>query len=131
MSQAKTLLADWLVQACETRGLSWAEASRRAGLSQGAISAVVRGTQPGLAICKGFAAFFNVPLEDVLGMAGHLTPARTAMCSLELIALIRQVEGLPLAIAAGRDQGLARRAGRRSGGARAFRPLISLNQLST
>jgi phosphate-selective porin OprO/OprP len=35
MSQAQTPLVDWLIQACETRGLSWAEASRRAGLRQG------------------------------------------------------------------------------------------------
>ena len=84
------------MQACEAHGLSWAEASRRAGLSQGAISAIVRGTQPGLAICKGFAAFFSVPLDDVLQMAGHMMPARTAMCSPEMIVLIQQVEGLPL-----------------------------------
>ncbi len=95
MSQPKTPLADWLCQACEARGLSWAEASRRAGLSQGAISAVVRGTQPGLEICKGFAAFFNVPLEDVLGMAGHLTPARPEPYAPEMVALVREVERLP------------------------------------
>jgi hypothetical protein len=29
-------------------------------------------------------------------MAGHLTPARPAMCSPEMIALIQQVEGLSL-----------------------------------
>ena len=74
MSQSQTPLVAWLTQACEARGLSWAEASRRAGLSQGTISAIVRGTQPGLEICKGLAGFFGVPLEDVLRMAGRMTP---------------------------------------------------------
>ena len=41
MSESQTPLVAWLIQACETRGLSWAEASRRAGLSQGTISAIV------------------------------------------------------------------------------------------
>jgi hypothetical protein len=96
MSQSHTPLADWLIEACETRGLSWAEASRQAGLYQGAISAIVRGTQPGLEICKGLAAFFGVPLEDVLSMAGHLTPNRTRTWPPELLALVQEVERLPL-----------------------------------
>jgi hypothetical protein len=45
MSHPQMPLADWLIQACDPRGLSWAEASRRAGLYQGAISATVRGLQ--------------------------------------------------------------------------------------
>ena len=69
MSQSQAPLVARLTQACETRGLSWAEASRRGGLSQGTISAIVRGTQPGLDICKGLAGFFGVPLEDGLRMA--------------------------------------------------------------
>ncbi len=95
MAQSHTPLADWLVEACETRGLSWAEASRRAGLYQGAISATVRGTQPGLEICKGLAAFFGVPLEDVLRMAGHLDPVEEPAWPPELVALVREVERLP------------------------------------
>lgn len=95
MSQSHTPLADWLIEACETRGLSWAEASRRAGLYQGAISAIVRGTQPGLEICKGLAAFFGVPLEDVLRMAGHLNPADAPTWPPELVALVHEVERLP------------------------------------
>ena len=96
MSQPQTPLAAWLIRACAARNLSWAEGSRRAGLSQGAISAIVRGTQPGLEICKGLAAYFGVPLEDVLQMAGHLTPTRPLPCSPELSALERDVERLPL-----------------------------------
>jgi transcriptional regulator with XRE-family HTH domain len=95
MSQSQTPLVDWLIQACETRGLSWAEASRRAGLSQGTISAIVRGTQPGLEICKGLAGFFGVPLEDVLRMAGHMTPVPAPPWPPELVALVREVEDLP------------------------------------
>jgi len=95
MSDSQTPLVTWLIQACETRGLSWAEASRRAGLSQGTISATVRGKQPGLEICKGLAAFFGVPLEDVLRMAGHMTPASSPAWPPELAALVREVEDLP------------------------------------
>ncbi len=95
MSQSKSLLAEWLIQACEARNLSWAEASRRAGLSQGAISAIVRGVQPGLEICKALAAFFGVPPEEVLRMAGHLAPARGEAWPPELVALVQEVERLP------------------------------------
>jgi|GEM_PF-1089414 len=96
MSQPQTPLADWLIQACAARDLSWAEGSRRAGLSQGTISAIVRGTQPGLEICKRLATYFGIPLEDMLQMAGHLTPTRPMPCSPELRALVRDVERLPL-----------------------------------
>ncbi len=95
MSQSHTPLAQWLIEACRARDLSWAEASRRSGLSQGTISAIVRGTQPGLEICKGLAGFFGVPLEDVLQMAGHMTPAPSPAWPPELVALAREVEELP------------------------------------
>lgn len=95
MSQSHTPLAQWLIDACRERDLSWAEASRRSGLSQGTISAIVRGTQPGLEICKGLAGFFGVPLEDVLQMAGHMTPAPSPAWPPELVALVREVESLP------------------------------------
>lgn len=95
MSESQTPLVAWLIQACETRGLSWAEASRRAGLSQGTISAIVRGTQPGLEICKGLAGFFGVPLEDVLRLAGHMLPTPSPAWPPELVALVREVENLP------------------------------------
>jgi len=96
MSQSHTPLAQWLIDACRERDLSWAEASRRSGLSQGTISAIVRGTQPGLEICKGLAGFFGVPLEDVLRMAGHLDPVEEPAWAPELVALVREAEHLPL-----------------------------------
>lgn len=95
MPKPQTPLADWLIEACDVRGLSWAEASRGTGLYQGAISATVRGTQPGLEICKGLAAFFGVPLEDVLRMAGHLDPVEEPAWPPELVALVREAEHLP------------------------------------
>ena len=64
-------------------------------MSQGTISAIVRGTQPGLEICKGLAGFFGVPLEDVLRMAGHMTPAPVPPWPPEMGALVREVEDLP------------------------------------
>jgi transcriptional regulator with XRE-family HTH domain len=95
MFRSNTQLAGWLIQACEARNLSWAEASRRAGLSQGAISAIVRGTQPGLESCKALASFFGVPAEEVLRMAGHLAPVRGQAWPPELVALVEEVERLP------------------------------------
>lgn len=95
LDQPPTPVATWLIEACAARDLSWAEASRRAGLYQGAISAIVRGMQPGLAVCKGLAGFFGAPLEDVLQLAGHLTPTHPAPCSPELSGLVRDMERLP------------------------------------
>jgi hypothetical protein len=56
----------------------------------------VRGTQPGLEICKGLAAYFGVPPEDVLRLAGHLAPARSPNWPPELVALVQEVESLPM-----------------------------------
>ncbi len=95
MSQSQTPLAEWLIQTCEARGLSWAEASRRAGLSQGTISAIVRGMKPGLETCKGLAGFLGAPLEDVLRLAGHMTPIPSPAWPPELVGLVREVESLP------------------------------------
>ncbi|RMG90151.1 MAG: XRE family transcriptional regulator [Chloroflexi bacterium] len=67
-------LIDWLLKELEERNLSMSEASRNAGLYQGAISAIVSGTQPGLTACKRLAAYFGVPTEYVLRLAGHLPP---------------------------------------------------------
>ena len=96
MSKSQTPLGEWLIEACEVRGLSWAEASRRAGLYQGAISATVRGTQPGLEICKRLAALFGVPPDDVLRMAGHLAQVEEPVLPGELVGLVREMERLPL-----------------------------------
>ena len=125
MSQSQTPLVDWLIQACETRGLSWAEASRRAGLSQGTISAIVRGTQPGLEICKGLAGFFGVPLEDVLRMAGHMTPVPAPALAPGAGGAGAGGGGPAAAGSSCRDQGLARRARRHPGRTRSDGPLIS------
>ena len=115
MTQSQTPLVAWLIQACETRDLSWAAASRRAGLSQGTISAIVRGTQPGLEICKGLAGFFGVPLEDVLRMAGHMTPAALAHLAAGAGGAGAGGRGPSAAAAPGRDQGLACRPRRHPG----------------
>lgn len=40
-------LAQWLIEECEKRNLSWAEASRNAGVSPNTISQIVNGVKPG------------------------------------------------------------------------------------
>jgi transcriptional regulator with XRE-family HTH domain len=97
MEEARELsaIARWLVAECEARDLSWAEASRRAGVDKGTISAIVRGHQPGLETCKAFAAFFETPLEDVLRLAGHLPAESPTELPPEVLVLVREMERLP------------------------------------
>lgn len=67
-----TPVAQWLVEECRAQSLSWREASQRAGVDKGTISAIVRGAQPGLEVCKALATFFRKPPEYALRLAGHL-----------------------------------------------------------
>lgn len=96
MEQEKTPLAEWLISACAERGLSWAEASRQAGLFPGAISSIVRGRRPGLDMCKALASFFRVPLAHVLQLAGHTEVSMTlADLPPEILVLLHEIELLP------------------------------------
>ena len=63
-------LREWLNTECEQRNLSWREASIKAGLYAGSISAIMNGQRPGLETCKALAQAFGVPTEKVLQMAG-------------------------------------------------------------
>lgn len=94
-ARTKTPLTEWLMHACVTRNLSWREASQLAGVDKGAISAIMRGAQPGLEVCKGLAELFRVPPEHVLYLAGHLRADPSAPNSPELGALIREADELP------------------------------------
>lgn len=94
MARSQTPLTEWLLEACMKRNLSWREASIKAGVDKGTISAIMRGAQPGLEVCKGLAGLFNVPPEDVLRLAGHLSPNPTAPVP-ELVMLMREVGELP------------------------------------
>ena len=67
-------LRDWLNVECEKRNLSWREASLRAGVYAGAISAIMNGQRPGLEVSKALAEYFGASTEHVLRMAGHLPP---------------------------------------------------------
>jgi transcriptional regulator with XRE-family HTH domain len=87
-------LAAWLIAACRARRLSWREASLGAGVDKGTISAIVRGQQPGLAVCKALATFFQAPPEQVLRLAGHLASLPRNPPP-EMQALLRALEGLP------------------------------------
>jgi transcriptional regulator with XRE-family HTH domain len=70
MSQEE--LAAWLMARCEELNLSWAEASRRAGVSPNAISEIVNGTPAGVKRLSALADFFGVSREYVFRLAGHL-----------------------------------------------------------
>lgn len=64
-------LAVFLDNQCKKRGLSWREASLGAGLDHGAISRFIRGTTPSPDSCQKLAAFFGVPEDVLLVLAGH------------------------------------------------------------
>ena len=72
MEHSHQRLIDWLLRQLETKNVSMGEASRGAGINQGAVSSIINGERPGLRQCKGLAVYFDVPVEQVLRMAGHL-----------------------------------------------------------
>ena len=71
-------LRAWINRECEKRYWSWRQASIRAGITPGAISAIMNGERPGLEVCKALAHTFDVSPEYVLRMAGHLPPLQDA-----------------------------------------------------
>lgn len=75
---ARQELIDWLNSQLYDRRLTGAEASKAAGLNIGAISEIINGRTPGLAVCKALANFFGVSPEYVLRLARHLPPLRPA-----------------------------------------------------
>jgi len=70
-------LADWLIQQCEQRNLSWAEASRRAGVSPNTISQIVNGVPPGVKRLSALAEFFGVSNGYLFNLAGLLSEPLT------------------------------------------------------
>jgi len=89
-----TPVAQWLVEECRARNLSWREASLRAGVDKGTISAIVRGTQPGLEVCKALATFFQQSPEHALRLAGHLNMIPTNLPP-EALVLLHELGELP------------------------------------
>ena len=75
MPRQTTPIGEWLSEECAQRGLSWAKASRRAGVDKSMISMIMRGQRPAPTTCQALAWAFQVPTEYVLGLAGHLTPS--------------------------------------------------------
>ena len=65
-------LQNWLREHCEENNLTWREASIKAGLNAGAVSALMSGQRPGLETCKKLAKLFRVSVVDVLYWAGHV-----------------------------------------------------------
>jgi len=94
--RATTAVGQWLIEECAARGLSWAEASRRADVDKSMISMIVRGQRPSTETCRALAGFFGVPVEHVLRLAGHLSPAEPGpIFSPAVRDLAREVEQLP------------------------------------
>ena len=89
-------LRDWLNEQCEKRGLTWREASIRAGVHAGAVSAIMNGQRPGLEVCKGLAQSFGTSPEHVLRLAGHLPPLPTSDNGLppELLSMAREIQDI-------------------------------------
>lgn len=67
-------LAQWLIEQCVDRNLSWAEASRRAGVSPNTISQIVSGINPGIKRLTALADFFGVSPDFLFRLAGILPP---------------------------------------------------------
>lgn len=65
-------LGQWIIEECAARGISWAEASRRAGVDKSTVSLIIRGQRPGLDTCRALAALFEVSTEHVLRLAGYI-----------------------------------------------------------
>lgn len=70
-------LAQWLIEECEKRNLSWAEASRNAGVSPNTISQIVNGVKPGQKRLLALAEYFGASPERVFRMAGLLPDRAT------------------------------------------------------
>lgn len=69
-------LQRWLKEQCEANNWSWREASIKAQLNPGSLSAIITGGQrPGLETCKALAKLFRVSPILVLQMAGHIESA--------------------------------------------------------
>jgi transcriptional regulator with XRE-family HTH domain len=67
-----TPLARWLLRQLGERRESARAASIEAGMDHAAISRFLRGTQPSPESCQKIAAYFGVPVEEVLSLAGHM-----------------------------------------------------------
>ena len=75
LTMTSTEFSEWLAEEVTTRGWSYRELARRAGLSSGAISQVVTQKNfPGIEFCQGIARAFQIPPERVFRQAGHLPP---------------------------------------------------------
>lgn len=77
MQRPTTPIGEWLREECQVRGITWAEASRRAGVDKSTVSLIMRGQRPGLETCRALAQAFQVPTEHVLRLAGHLESTNT------------------------------------------------------
>jgi transcriptional regulator with XRE-family HTH domain len=85
----------WLNEECQRHNLSWREASLRAGINSGAISAIMNDQRPGFLVCKRLAALFGVSPEHVLRLAGHLPSAPHAPRRRELQEIAEALASLP------------------------------------
>ena len=65
-------LIDYLQEQKTASGMTMAELSRRMGLSDGQLSNIVNGAVPGLKLCRQLARYFNVSVEYMLYLAGHI-----------------------------------------------------------
>ena len=97
--RATSAVGQWLIDECAARGLSWAEASRQAGVDKSTVSLIVRGQRPGLETCRALAGLFNVPTEHVLRLAGHLdTDAPQPVLAPAVRDMVLELEKLPPAL---------------------------------
>lgn len=69
-----TPFQEWLTEQIEKSGLSYREVAQRGGISQGRISQVIGGENPGERFCIGIARGLGLPPAVVLEKSGILPP---------------------------------------------------------
>ena len=90
----------WLNSELDRRGWSRSEAARRGEVSASMMDKVIGGfSKPGLRFYRGIARAFNMPMEDVLRMAGILPTVPNQVQVRERPRVVYEVNGAELILA--------------------------------
>lgn len=87
--------SQWVFENLKEKGWSQAELARRSGLTRGAISNIINNyrNRPTPETVKSIARAFGRPDEEVMRIAGYLTPKPTIeVDSEEILYLLRQLD---------------------------------------
>jgi transcriptional regulator with XRE-family HTH domain len=94
-------LIDYITKEALKRNLTIPEFARAIGFSENHMGNIMRGSQPGLDVCKRLARALSLKTSEVLYMAGHLTeddlnsPSEIPADLLPLLRQVAQMKGTP------------------------------------